>query len=201
MLRLHVCRRLSDRLDGISHGPEGSVDKLLMTAVEQAVGHAALADRRRRPRRRRRHLAEGVPLQPGPERHGRHVADPAQPRRHPHPGAARHHDHATTCPTRSRSRPTARSGSSASTGPTSSTPPTTSCTRAWPTLFPQLDADLDARVAVLTGNGRAFSAGGDFDYLDELTKRRRPARARRSSHGRADRHRHGRAAGCRSSPP
>ena len=43
MLRLHVCRRLSDRLDGISHGPEGSVDKLLMTWVEQAVGHAALA--------------------------------------------------------------------------------------------------------------------------------------------------------------
>ena len=31
MLRLHVSRRLSDRLDGIAHGPEGSVDKLLMT--------------------------------------------------------------------------------------------------------------------------------------------------------------------------
>jgi alkylation response protein AidB-like acyl-CoA dehydrogenase len=43
MLRLHVCRRLSDRLDGISHGPEGSVDKLLMTLVEQSVGHAALS--------------------------------------------------------------------------------------------------------------------------------------------------------------
>jgi alkylation response protein AidB-like acyl-CoA dehydrogenase len=43
MLRLHVCRRLSDRLDGISHGPEGSVDKLLMTWAEQTVGHAALA--------------------------------------------------------------------------------------------------------------------------------------------------------------
>ena len=43
MLRLHVCRRLSDRLDGISHGPEGSADKLLMTSVEQTVGHAALA--------------------------------------------------------------------------------------------------------------------------------------------------------------
>jgi alkylation response protein AidB-like acyl-CoA dehydrogenase len=43
MLRAHVSRRLSDRLDGISHGPEGSVDKLLMTQVEQAVGHAALS--------------------------------------------------------------------------------------------------------------------------------------------------------------
>jgi alkylation response protein AidB-like acyl-CoA dehydrogenase len=43
MLRHHVSRRLSDRLDGISHGPEGSVDKLLMTWTEQAVGHAALS--------------------------------------------------------------------------------------------------------------------------------------------------------------
>lgn len=43
MLRHHVSRRLSDRLDGIVHGPEGSVDKLLMTSTEQAVGHAALA--------------------------------------------------------------------------------------------------------------------------------------------------------------
>jgi alkylation response protein AidB-like acyl-CoA dehydrogenase len=43
MLRRHVSRRLSDRLDGLTHGPEGSIDKLLMTQVEQAVGHAALA--------------------------------------------------------------------------------------------------------------------------------------------------------------
>jgi alkylation response protein AidB-like acyl-CoA dehydrogenase len=43
MLRCHVSRRLSERFDGVSHGPEGSVDKLLMTAVEQAVGHAALS--------------------------------------------------------------------------------------------------------------------------------------------------------------
>jgi len=50
-------------------------------------------------------------------------------------------------------------------------------------LFPQLDADADARVAVITGNGRAFSAGGDFDYLDELTKD--PALRRESlAHGR-----------------
>jgi alkylation response protein AidB-like acyl-CoA dehydrogenase len=43
MLQRHVSRRLSDRLGGIEHGPEGSIDKLLMTWVEQAVGHAALA--------------------------------------------------------------------------------------------------------------------------------------------------------------
>ncbi|MFN3001687.1 acyl-CoA dehydrogenase family protein [Mycolicibacterium wolinskyi] len=43
MLRLHVRRRLSEQLDGIKHGPQGSLDKLLMTWVEQSVGHAALA--------------------------------------------------------------------------------------------------------------------------------------------------------------
>ncbi len=37
-------------------------------------------------------------------------------------------------------------------------------------LFPQLSSDGDARVAVMTGQGRAFSAGGDFNYLDELTR-------------------------------
>jgi alkylation response protein AidB-like acyl-CoA dehydrogenase len=43
MLRLHVCRRLSERLEHVDHGPGGSIDKLLMTWVEQTVGSAALS--------------------------------------------------------------------------------------------------------------------------------------------------------------
>ena len=37
-------------------------------------------------------------------------------------------------------------------------------------VFPQLSADRGARVAVLTGEGRAFSAGGDFDLLDRMAR-------------------------------
>jgi alkylation response protein AidB-like acyl-CoA dehydrogenase len=43
MLRIHTARRLSERLDGVVHTPEGSIDKLLMTWAEQSVGHAALS--------------------------------------------------------------------------------------------------------------------------------------------------------------
>lgn len=43
MLQHLVTRRLSDRLDGIEHSAEGSIDKLLGTWVEQAVGHAAIS--------------------------------------------------------------------------------------------------------------------------------------------------------------
>ena len=85
MLRLHVCRRLSDRYDGIVHGPEGSIDKLLMTQVEQAVGHAGAVDRWHRHRWRGRHLVEGLSLQSGAERHGRHIASATEPGGPPHP--------------------------------------------------------------------------------------------------------------------
>ena len=50
-------------------------------------------------------------------------------------------------------------------------------------LWPQIDEDEDARVVVLTGNGRAFSAGGDFSYIDELSRDRK-LREESLTHGR-----------------
>jgi enoyl-CoA hydratase/carnithine racemase len=50
-------------------------------------------------------------------------------------------------------------------------------------LWPLLAADREARAAVITGAGTAFSAGGDFSYIDEL--RRDPElRARTLANGR-----------------
>jgi enoyl-CoA hydratase len=39
-------------------------------------------------------------------------------------------------------------------------------------LFPQLSADSEARAAVIIGEGRAFSAGGDFDLLSRMAEDR-----------------------------
>jgi enoyl-CoA hydratase len=50
-------------------------------------------------------------------------------------------------------------------------------------LWPQVDADPEVSAVVLTGNGRAFCAGGDFHYIDELI--RDPALRKESlTHGR-----------------
>jgi enoyl-CoA hydratase len=50
-------------------------------------------------------------------------------------------------------------------------------------LWPRLSEDPAARAAVLTGSGKAFSAGGDYTYLEELS-RDQDLRARTIAHGR-----------------
>ncbi len=127
MLRLHVRRRLSERLDGVAHGPEGSLDKLLMTWVEQSVGHAALAVAGTDDPE----LLERLPLQPGAERHGRHLADPEE-----------HHRRADSRPGRpdcvrhagGDRRPGRRSAADCHAEPAeaNSTRSTTPCTPGWP---------------------------------------------------------------------
>jgi len=51
-------------------------------------------------------------------------------------------------------------------------------------LWPRLDEDREARAAVITGAGKAFSAGGDFAYLAELAGDA-DLRAKTIAHGRA----------------
>src|ERR1700755_3013412 len=50
-------------------------------------------------------------------------------------------------------------------------------------VWGELTEDADARAAVITGAGRAFSAGGDFNYLDEL-RRDEALRQKTIKHGR-----------------
>jgi len=50
-------------------------------------------------------------------------------------------------------------------------------------VWDEISEDPEARAAVLTGAGRAFSAGGDFNYLDEL-RRDEALRTKTIKHGR-----------------
>jgi enoyl-CoA hydratase len=50
-------------------------------------------------------------------------------------------------------------------------------------LWPRISDDREVRAVVLTGRGRAFSAGGDFGYLDEL-RQDADLRAKTIAHGR-----------------
>ena len=165
MLRLHVCRRLSERLDGIDHGPGGSIDKLLMTWVEQTVGHAALVVGGAAHGGDDDDVAEGVPLQPGAERHGRHVADPEEHRRHAASSGLPDHDRRRyDLPDEIAGRGR-RAGPhrARSTGPSSSTPSTTSCTSGSPSCSRSSTPTPTRGPPSSPATGRAFSAGGDFD--------------------------------------
>ena len=168
MLRLHVCRRLSDRLDGISHGP-GSVDKLLMTATEQTVGGAALAvggaspaagedtwlkvylySRAQSVMGGTAQIQRNIVATPGPGTAG--VVSPYE--------VTAELEVEVDGPVRVvwLNRPEQLNATNHG------------LHRGLAELFPQIDADDEVRAVVLTGRGRAFSAGGDFAYLDELAR-------------------------------
>ena len=147
MLRLHVRRRLSEQLDGITHGPQGSLDKLLMTWVEQSVGHAALAT----VGTERSRAVRCLHVQPRAERDGRNLTDSEEHHRVAHTWIRGLK--CTTCQTKSTSRPTAAFASSRSTGPMNSMRSTTRCTSAWPRSGKRSTRMSDARAAVITGAG------------------------------------------------
>ena len=162
MLRLHVRRRLSEQLDGLTHGPQGSLDKLLMTWVEQSVGHAALKTRGIGRRRDVRDLH----VQPRAERDGRHQPDSEEHHRAADIGFRETEmydmpdeidvkaDGALRIITLNRPDDLNAVNDNLHVG----------LAKIWEAL----NEDTGARAAVITGAGRAFSAGGDFNYLDEL---------------------------------
>src|SRR5262249_22062698 len=134
--------------------------------------------------RRRRRRAEDLPLQPRPERDGRQLADPED-----------HHRDADPRPSvdlstprterRSMDYPLPQAVRVEIDGPVRivrlARPDQLNAVNdelhlGLTRVFPLLSADPDARVAVITGEGRAFSAGGGFNLLDPVVKDRAPRR-------------------------
>ena len=184
MLRLHVRRRLSEQLDGITHGPQGSLDKLLMTWVEQSVGHAALA-------------TVGTC---DPELFGAYMYSRAQSvmggtsqiqkniiaHADPWIGETEMYDMPDEIDVQ------ADGGLRIITlnRPDELNAVNDALHVGLAKIWEALNEDVDARAAVITGAGRAFSAGGDFNYLDEL-RNDEALRAEDDQARPRPRHRHG----------
>ena len=177
MLTHHVRRRLSEQLDGMIHNSDGSIDKLLMTWVDQSVGHAALTV-----------AGTSDPDLLSAYLYSRRRASWAGRRRSrrtssPHEfsdwefndmyGMPNEIDVQADGPLRiiTLNRPDALNAVNDDLH--------SGLARVWD----EISEDPDARAAVLTGAGRAFSAGGDFNYLDEL-RRDEALRAKTIKHGR-----------------
>src|SRR5690606_4623109 len=156
--------------------------------LDRAVGGACGAGRQRDPGPRN---AGRLSLQPGAERDGRHLADPEEHHRRPNPGADsamsacaksgghRMYDMPPEIDVRADgdiriitlNRPDALNAVN--------DPLHEGLAKLWD----RLSEDYDARAAVLTGAGRAFSAGGDYAYLAGLGEAPR-LRAKTLQHGR-----------------
>ncbi len=172
MLRLHVRRRLSEQLDGITHGPQGSLDKLLMTWVEQSVGHAALATVGTSDEEMfgaymysRAQSVMGGTSQIQKNIIAHEYWDWACDERL---REERRELKCTTCQRKSTSRPTARLRIITLNRPDELNAVNDKLHVGLAKIWEALNEDAGARAAVITGAGRAFSAGGDFNYLDEL---------------------------------
>ena len=74
----------------------------------------------------------------------------------------------TTCQTKSTSRPTAPLRIITLNRPDELNAVNDNLHVGLAKIWEALNEDTSARAAVITGAGRAFSAGGDFNYLDEL---------------------------------
>ncbi len=199
MLQRHVSRRLSERLDGDVEGAAGSIDKLLMTSVEQSVGHAALSIGGADHDGADDTLLSVYLYSRAQSVMGGTSQIPAEPRCSSTPRIA--------CLMTTYDVPEEIEVDSD--GPIRiirlNRPDQLNATnhalhKGLAGLFPQIDNDTDARVAVITGAGRAFSAGGDFNYLGRA--RKGPGTAQGITRPRAATgHGHGAGAAYQSSQP